>query len=46
MQLTNKVTFSLSEDEVTENNQDTDIDIVVPGFNFSYLPLVTKGYAS
>jgi len=43
-QLDNKVTFSV-EDDTPGNNQDTDTDIVVPGFNFSYLPLVMKAYA-
>ncbi len=46
-QLDNRVTFS-EEDETPETQADnsyTDTDIVVPGFNFSYLPLVTKTYA-
>ncbi|MGB5932444.1 MAG: hypothetical protein WBH57_05200, partial [Anaerolineae bacterium] len=46
-QLDNRVSFSLDEtdDATPEDNTDTDTDIVVPEFNFSYLPLVTKVYA-
>ncbi len=46
-QLVNRVSFSLDEtDDATPlDNTDTDADIVVPGFNFSYFPLVTKAYA-
>ena len=46
-QLDNRVSFSLDPDyDATPlDNTDTDTDIVVPGFNFSYLPLVTKAYA-
>lgn len=46
-QLINKVQFR--EDPVgeisPEDNRWTDTDIVVPGFNFLYFPLVTKAYA-
>jgi hypothetical protein len=46
-QLDNKVSFSLDEtdDDTPEDNTYTDVDVVVPGFNYSYLPLVTKAYA-
>ena len=43
-QLDNKVTFNVLDD-TPGNNQDTDTDIVVPGFNFYYFPLVTKAHA-
>jgi len=46
-QLDNSTTFSVpdADDATPEDNRDTDTDIVVPGFNFSHLPLVTKPYA-
>jgi len=46
-QVDNSTTFSVpdADDATPEDNRYTDTDIVVPGFNFSYLPLVTKSYA-
>lgn len=46
-QLDNKVSFSIDDPpgDTQGDNSYTDTDIVVPGFNFSYLPLVTKVYA-
>jgi len=45
-QLINKVQVrQVPEDISLENNRYTDTDIVVPGFNFTCLPLVTKAYA-
>lgn len=46
-QLDNKVSFSIDDPpgDTQGDNTDTDTDIVVPGFNYSYLPLVTKAYA-
>lgn len=46
-QLDNRVSFSLdqADDATPEDNIDLDTDIVVPGSNFSHLPLVTKTYA-
>jgi len=46
-ELRNNVQFTEDPDgEISpENNRYTDTDIVVPGFNFTYLPLVTKAYA-
>jgi len=46
-QLDNSTTFSVpdADDATPEDNRYTDTDLVVPGFNFSYLPLVTKVYA-
>lgn len=46
-QLANSTMFSVpdADDATPEDNRCTDTDIVVPGFNFSYLPLVTKAYA-
>lgn len=46
-QLDNKVSFSIDDPpgDTQGDNSYTDTDIVVPGFNFTYLPLVTKAYA-
>jgi len=45
-QLINKVQLTDIPDETSPwDNWYLDTDIVVPGFNFSYLPLVTKAYA-
>lgn len=46
-ELRNNVQFTEDPDgEISpDNNRYIDTDIVVPGFNFLYLPLVTKAYA-
>ena len=45
-ELINKVELTDVPDEVSPgDNLYVDTDIVVPGFNFLYLPLVTKAYA-
>jgi len=45
-QLVNKVQLTDIPDETSPgDNWYLDTDIVVPGFNFSYLPLVMKAYA-
>lgn len=44
-QLINKVQLTEVPGEISpENNRYTDTDIVVPGYNFLHLPLVTKAY--
>ncbi len=45
-ELINKAKLNqVPQDILPGNIYHTDTDIVVPGFNFSYLPLVTKAYA-
>lgn len=46
-QLDNKVSFSIDDPsgDTQGDNSYTDTDIVVPGFNFSYLPLAMRAYA-